>query len=1336
MNPGIDRSHSFPKRWIPGFLALILGFVTSAMAQAGGTPSPSIQYAEVISAAFDHLGKITPAITWAAEQAAERMAVSSSSVVNGRLSEGGRLLVSYMPEAPASSNSFAEEARTRAGGMTMVNYARPGSRMGPRDVLLIDDLGLDTEQRKNHMREARKAGALVILFGSASSQLSSEADISIDTGLPPGTAPAVHFDGLPGAICPAAPTANIAALWIFTGELVAACTRLGKMPAMFLSVLAPGGWDWFNSYKSQYFHTDITVDPVPSGQLGSAYLTEMRRCLQGLRDQATALQAAGEMLAAALEAGGTARVVAIGSHHLPGQFGLSGDPGRLDASSTWPTQLEEMAPGDALLFIGYFDLPPWSDLESFREAGFPSIWVTGGREVASLNPQPREWEIHIDPFWTFGDYCVEVPGYPIGILPPSGVIQTAALWMITGEVERAMLPAPTADEDLGYPPGTLTPNIDLGLQEVPVDVPAKYRDMVAEGLTVNLPPGFSARIFAAGLRGPRDMEVSPDGVLHVALPGTGQIVALPDRDGDGVADEHIVVLDNLRVSDSVVFYKGDMYVGERHQVIRASDADGDGIYEDREVFIADLPWEAWHSSKTIIFDEPNEKLYVGVGSPCDLCRMEPGYQFNGASTTETVPYRPERGTVLQFNADGTGQRIFATGVRNVVGMDLHPLTNELWGTNNGHDEEGRSRPPEWIDVLQDGDFQGYPFVHSHLVWNDFTIDRYHPMLPITREDTLLAMTQKKPVALVPAHWAPMRIHFYTGSQFPEMYRNAAFVAFHAGRAKLSSHPGYKVQALFSDPDGSNARMADFITGFQTGTTTSSVWGFPHGVTSDAEGSLYVSSDRRNEVILKITHSLLHGSWEHDLPRSVLLATPVNLRATVRLERGNENGGDLRVTADLSAFGGPANLALTAVGDGEYTLDTQFVAETVGAHSVTVKIEQESGERTEVLQFAGTVDVLPPPWRHDLPSGLTFGKGADLEATVHIESLSPAGGGPRVTADLTALGGPAEVELASGGGDDYILRVHLELDVPSRTHEVWIRFEQEVGGVVYAHDFLHHVIVSPPDLHIIDDVLSEGWKLSGEHGAQVVGTTSAGPVYNGREALAVRVQPENFYTMWSMEWQPPSTLDPFGFAGIRFAIHTAEATAPTPSALALFIGDLSVELLRAPFDVVVGDPEWQVVEVSFEHFVVTNYYSGQEDQRVEEISSIRLQGNLTGALYIDDVRLVTRIPSAPPVVPTAVLETTDKKTPNEFALGPSYPNPFNAETLIRLSLPEAAPVRLSVYNLAGQRVVDLVSGRLEAGTQLVRWNGRDGSGAELATGVYVIRLSAGRWIAAGKVLLLR
>ena len=891
-----------------------------------------------------------------------------------------------------------------------------------------------------------------------------------------------------------------------------------------------------------------------------------------------------------------------------------------------------------------------------------------------------------------------------------------------------------AQDDADYAPGTLTPNIDLGLQQVAVEVPAKYRDMVPEGLTLNLPAGFSARIFAADLGGPRYIEFSPEGVLHVVL-RTGQIIALPDRDQDGVADEHITVLNNLRVSDSIAFYKGDMYVGEEHQVIRAIDGDGDGIYEDREILIADLPWEAWHDTKTIVFDEHNDKLYVGVGSPCDLCRMEPGHQFEGGGTTDPLSFRPERGTVLEFNADGTGKRIFATGVRNVVGMDLHPVTNELWGTNNGHDLEGRSRPPEWIDVLRDGDFQGYPFVQSHQVWNDFTIDRYQPMLPITREDTLLAMTQKKPAALVPAHWAPMRIHFYTGSQFPERFRNAAFVAFHAGKAKLSSHPGYKVQALFSDPDGSNAQLADFITGFQTGTTTSEVWGFPHGVTSDAGGSLYVSSDARNPVIIKVSHSLLHGSWEHNLPSTVGLASRLSLRATVRIERLAEDGAAPRVTADLSAWGGPAEVVLTSAGDNEYALEAQVVAQSVGPQTIAVWVEQEAGGRTEVLRLVGSVDVLPPPWRHDLPAAMVLGTAADLSATVHIEQLVADGAAPRVTADLSALGGPVEVEMTPEGGDDYALRVVVDPD-QAGDRQVRIRFEQEVDGLIYAHEFLHRVVVAPPDLRILDDALAQGWQLRGADGAEVVGTTAEGPVFNGGQVLALRVQPENFFSQWSVEWQPPAAIDPFGFVGVRFAVHTGAATVRVPAGLSLMVDDLSVDLLREPYLVEVGHPEWQIVEVPFEDFRIENIYRGQEDFVVKEIGSIHLRGTLRGTLYLDDLRLVTSIPALPPTVPTAVLERSDATTPDEFALGPNYPNPFNAETVLSFRLPAASPARLSVYNLSGQRVVDLVAGHLEAGDHQMRWDGRDASGAQLGTGVYIVRLSAGPRFTSEKMLLLR
>ena len=268
------------------------------------------------------------------------------------------------------------------------------------------------------------------------------------------------------------------------------------------------------------------------------------------------------------------------------------------------------------------------------------------------------------------------------------------------------------------------------------------------------------------------------------------------------------------------------------------------------------------------------------------------------------------------------------------------------------------------------------------------------------------------------------------------------------------------------------------------------------------------------------------------------------------------------------------------------------------------------------------------------------------------------------------------------------------------------------------------------------MLTEGWQLHGDDGAEVMGTIATGPIYTGRQALGLRVEQKNFFSQWSTEWKSPAVIDPSGFVGVRFAIHTSEATTRVPSALALIVDELSVDLLRAPYLVEVGHPEWQIIEVPFEDFRIINYYRGQKDFVVEKINSIRLRGTLNGTLYLDDVRLVTTIPASPPWVPTAVYETSDAPTPDEFALGPSYPNPFNAEASIRIRLPVDSTTRLSVYNLAGQRVIDLLTNRLEAGAYQMRWDGRDASGVRLASGVYILRLETDLWIANEKILLLR
>lgn len=917
----------------------------------------------------------------------------------------------------------------------------------------------------------------------------------------------------------------------------------------------------------------------------------------------------------------------------------------------------------------------------------------------------------------------------------------AVTLLLTLTLVHPALVQPVLAQDELYPANTLAPIVDLGLQPVALEVAGKYRDQVPENLMMNLPPGFSVKVFAAGLSGPRLMAFSPRGVLHVANLRGNNVLALPDLNRDGVADEHIVVLSGLREAHSITFYRGQLYVAEEHQVIRAIDADGDGIYEDREVILPDIPWEGWHDTRTLVFDEVNNKGYVSVGSPCDLCRMEPGKQIEGHSSN-LVPQSPERGAVLEFNPDGSGRRIFATGVRNVIGMDFHPITNELWGNNNGHDLEGRAFPPEWIDIMRDGDFMGYPFVSSHQVWNDFAIPEYQPVLPISAADSALVATHKKPVALVPAHWAPMGIHFYTGQQFPARYRNAAFVAFRAGKAKLSSHSGYKIQALFSNPDGSDATMADFLTGFQTGTTQEAVWGFPMGLTTDADGNLYVSSDNRTPLILKVSHSQLGASWTPDLPESVVLSRPINVQATVNIERQTADGSPLRVTADLSALGGPQSVPLVDAGNGIWTLDARLVAEQVGTWDIIVRVEQAIGDRTESLQFTRTVDVLPPGWRHDLPGALLAGEQRRLQSTVHVEPFSPDGNPPRVTADLRSIGGPERVVLTPVGADDYLLEAPINVPGLVGPHQILVHLEQEVGGILRSFDFEHTILIVPPDLSVLDDRLAGEWTFAGIDGAAVLGPTAEGPIFNGRVAHAVQAAPPSLFGNWNVDLAPAAPVGREGFVGVRFAFHRGDVNKPRIPVLLLEIDGITLDLVRDPKPGLAIDLErddWQVLEIPFTAFDQNNFYGEGLRDQVDFVDRIRFTGNLKGTFYLDDVRIVTSIPSAPPT-PTVVAERHDDTRPSQFALSQNHPNPFNSSTVIRYALSDPADVELTVYNTAGQKVATLVQGPRPSGSHTVTWDGRADYGEGLASGVYYVRLQAETWLETQmqtrKLLLLR
>ena len=439
-------------------IAGVCGIVLARTDEATRTSvasSPAVQYVETILASADHIEENLPAITEAAEQAADRLVA------------GGNLY------SAADEEGFAGEPVIRAGGMMMMNPA-PGDpgKMGDLDVVLVGTLNLKPDQQREELRAMREAGALVILFGSDQSPLKDEVDFLIGSGLPSGMASVVTIEGRSEPIYPAGPAGNAAALWVFTGELVAACTRRGEMPTMFLSNGLPGAGEWNGKYHNRYaFHPDMQIDPVPPGQLGQAYLTEIRRCLEGMRDhQIPALQEGGRRIANAIHAGYTAWAVTFGGHMCRHQLGLPGDPGFLDpsyATSSGGVQLlSAMNPGDALVYMGWTVgslRPP----DALREKQFPSVMILGAQETVSFDPYP--WEIYVDPYWEYGHSCVEIPGYDIKILPSSAVAQIAALWMIVGEIAAVPIIGSAA----------MTPGVALAGQTtrleivVDLDVPAE-----------------------------------------------------------------------------------------------------------------------------------------------------------------------------------------------------------------------------------------------------------------------------------------------------------------------------------------------------------------------------------------------------------------------------------------------------------------------------------------------------------------------------------------------------------------------------------------------------------------------------------------------------------------------------------------------------------------------------------------------------------------------------------------------------------------------------------------------------------------------------------------------
>jgi glucose/arabinose dehydrogenase/cytochrome c553 len=335
---------------------------------------------------------------------------------------------------------------------------------------------------------------------------------------------------------------------------------------------------------------------------------------------------------------------------------------------------------------------------------------------------------------------------------------------------------------------------------------------------VTLPPGFSIGTDASGIENARLLLFTEAGDLLVSAPRHGQVwLVQRDANGDGVADGQRVLLDHLYQPHGLAYRDGWLYVAETTAVLRVRfDPKTGTVRGEPERIIRNLPDAGNHWTRTVHVG-PDGKLYVSVGSSCNVC----------------IDADKRRATILRYNLDGSGEEIYASGLRNAVDFDWQPGTGDLYATDNGRDLLGDDFPPCEFNRIVAGGFYGFPFANGDRVPD--------PDLGAGHAAEIAASIP--PAHPFGAHVAPLGMTFYEPppghppAAFPPAYDGAAFVAQH-GSWNRSHKSGYQVVALHFQADGSITEEP-FATGF---VHDEEVSGRPVGVAVGPDGALYVSDD--------------------------------------------------------------------------------------------------------------------------------------------------------------------------------------------------------------------------------------------------------------------------------------------------------------------------------------------------------------------------------------------------------------------------------------------------------------------------------------------------------------
>jgi glucose/arabinose dehydrogenase len=355
-----------------------------------------------------------------------------------------------------------------------------------------------------------------------------------------------------------------------------------------------------------------------------------------------------------------------------------------------------------------------------------------------------------------------------------------------------------------------TPPIAAAPDKLPVD-------------KLKLPAGFKAEVWSNGHPGARTMVMGPKGTIFMGSRLIGRVYAITDKDGKR---EVKILAQGLTQPNGLAFKDGALYVHAINKVLRYDNIEDKLDNPGEPVDLTDkfnLPDTIHHNWKYAAFG-PDGKLYIQVGANCNICEINPG----------------THGQIRRYNPDGSGMEIVARGVRNTVGFDWHPVTKELWFTDNGRDWAGNEGPQDELNRIpknREGANFGFPYCHANGI-PDPDVKRPNPCSGVTL-----------PAALTGPHAAGLGIKFYTGEMFPANYKNAAFIA-RRGSWNREKKFGYDV--VIARPQGNGtARIEPFMTGLLD-EGKNEFYGRPTYVLQMPDGALLVS-DEQNGATYRISY---------------------------------------------------------------------------------------------------------------------------------------------------------------------------------------------------------------------------------------------------------------------------------------------------------------------------------------------------------------------------------------------------------------------------------------------------------------------------------------------------